>query len=74
MIESATTVSFANTLQYGHVKTKEWIEESDVLLAIIIGVIVIFLLICCLFAYNAFYPDGIPGHLKDGEKEESEIE
>ena len=70
MIESATTVSFANTLKYGHVKTKEWIEDSDVLLAIIIGVIVIFLLICCLFAYNAFYPDGIPEHLQNGNKDD----
>ena len=69
MIESATTVSFANTLKYGHVKTKEWIEDSDVLLAIIIGVIVIFLLICCLFAYNAFYPDGIPEHLKGADNQ-----
>ena len=64
MIESASASSFASTLKYGKFKTKEWIEDSDVLLAIIIGVIVIFLLICCLFAYNAFYPDGIPEHLK----------
>ena len=70
MIESATTVSFANTLKYGHVKTKEWIEDSDVLLAIIIGVIVIFLLICCLFAYNAFYPDGIPEYLQNGNNDD----
>ena len=40
------------------------------MLAIICGVVVLFLIICGLFAYHAFYPEGIPDHLKGSEDED----
>ena len=48
----------------------ELIQNSNVLLAIIIGIIVLFLIICIIIFYNAFYPDGIPQHLKEDQPDE----
>ena len=51
----------------------ELIGDSNLLLALVILIIIVFLAVCCLVFYNAFYPDGIPEHLKeDKESEKSE--
>ena len=41
-------------------KLSEWISDGNVLLALIIGIIVVFLIVCVLCFYFAFFPDGIP--------------
>ena len=52
-------------------KLHELIQNSNVLLAIVIGIITVFLIICLICFYNAFYEDGIPQHLKEDKKSES---
>ena len=43
------------------------------MLAIICGVVLLFLIICGLFAYHAFYPEGIPDHLKGSQDEDKPL-
>ena len=50
----------------------EIIENSDVLLALVIIIIIIFLVVCIVIFYYCFFPDGIPEHLKEDRKEELE--
>ena len=45
----------------------EWIGNTDVLVFVIILVILIALVVCCWIFYDAFYPDGIPDHLKEDD-------
>ena len=54
-------------------KLYEWIADSNLLLALIIGVIVLFLIVCCICFYCAFYPDGIPDHLTKEKPEPVEM-
>ena len=46
-------------------KLYEWITNTDLLVFLIILVILVFLGVCGFIFYNAFYPDGIPQHLKE---------
>ena len=64
---------FAN-LSRTKFKLNELIHDSNVLLAIVIGLITVFLIICLICFYNAFYEDGIPQHLKEDKMSEKEDE
>ena len=46
-------------------KLYEWISNTDLLIFLIVVVILVFLGVCCFIFYNAFYPNGIPDHLKE---------
>mgnify|MGYP000858669247 CR=1 FL=1 len=58
MVNEHRTI-FSN-IKVSSVRLAEWIEDSNVLLALIIGIIVVFLVVCILCFYFAFFPDGIP--------------
>ena len=48
----------------------EWIGNTDLLLFLIVLVILVFLGVCIFIFYNAFYPNGIPDHLKEDSSSE----
>ena len=65
---------FSNIKGSSH-KLAEWISDSNVLLAIVIGIIFVFLIVCVLVFYCAFFPDGIPEHLtRDAPESEEDKE
>ena len=51
-------------------KLYEWISNTDLLVFLIVLVILVFLGVCCFIFYNAFYPNGIPDHLKEDSSSE----
>ena len=51
------------------VKLQEWIKDSNLLLFLCILIVILFLSICCWIFYDAFYPNGIPEHLKEDTEE-----
>ena len=53
------------------IKYFELIENSNLLLFLVILIVLIFLAVCCFIFYNAFYPDGIPEHLKEDAPSEN---
>ena len=64
----ASTTAFAQLFKEHSInlhKFWEWISDSNVLLALIICVIIVFLIICGIFMFKAFFPDGIPEAFKD---------
>ena len=52
----------------------ELIGNSDALIAIIIIIIIVFLVACVLIFYFCFFPDGVPEHLKEDQKESDKSE
>ena len=61
----AAGFAFSHKVQSGKTKLYEWISNTDLLVFLIIVVILVFLGVCCFIFYNAFYPNGIPDHLKE---------
>ena len=62
--------TLSQKMHHGKIKMYEWISNTDLLVFLIIVVILVFLCVCLFIFYNAFYPDGIPQHLKEDSSSE----
>ena len=69
---SGTSIALADDVLFNIDRLSEWelIENSDVLLAVVILIVLTFLVICLIIFYCCFFPDGIPDHLKEDKKSE----
>ena len=57
--------TFQGGIKSTKIKLYEWISNTNLLIFLIIVVILLFLGVCGWIFYSAFYPDGIPQHLKE---------